>query len=1058
VHLLDDWNYLIVTAANEGQAEHYRRQIQERVELGCILGFAHILVIPDPGGRRIGSGGSTVLCLAEVLRREGGAVPIGTCTSQAAESILSGLRILIIHSGGDSRRLPGYSACGKLFVPLPLPLDASLQPTLFDEQVSIYRRLPRLAGDAGQVVIVSGDVLTLFDPSDLPPVCSGLTGFAALAAPEEAAQHGVFCAGQDGRVRRFLQKPTVEEQRHRDALDGDGHALLDTGIFSFDAAFAARLLGIWARWQGGVRGQSGDAVQRLLTSGGMNFYREICCATGSETTFREYLAAVRGAGSRCDEKDLQRIFESVSSTQAWVIPLAQCDFLHFGTSSQLVESGRALSHAGRQQETGDSVFAVNCSFHAQGGLHGHDCWAEGCRVGAAVEMRGRNLLVGADILHPLVLSRAECVHLVPVVSHDGDREWCVCCYHIDDTFKLEHTGSPVYCGMPLQQWLEHAEARPNDIWPEVTSEYARDLWSARLFPAVTIPSAFSEVLWMLKPRTGTQQQKANWRNARRYSFADILAAADLVSFMAQRADILRDRLLTHLPLLTEPSSSFSAADLSRLLVGHSDWPTVMARILEHAHRHAFSAGDRPGANGFAVARVLHSAGTALDTLAKREEGPVPAPGELVAVLRPAVRDWLEGLGARIDPCETCPNLGAGLRSAAMRVVGMAIIGSGALPVGPPRNSLRPDEIVWGRAPVRLDLGGGWSDTPPYSLENGGCVLNAAVNLNGQPPIQAYARIVPDARIRIRSIDLGDGVEISSFSELDDFRDPSSNFGLAKAAFVMAGFTPRAFGLEASADFRQMLNAFGGGIELTTFAAVPKGSGLGTSSIMGAVIMAVIQRVLGNLPTRAELFHSVLRLEQALSTGGGWQDQIGGVVEGVKKITAAPGLIPQADIHQIPPDVLDPKTNAGQTLLYYTGITRLAKNILQKVVGRYLDRERAGIRILGQIRGIPNACADAMSRKDYRRFGELVDASWRLNQQLDPGSTNAEIERLLAAIRPHLLGAKLLGAGGGGFLLLVCKSPSHATAVREMLTSQPPNNRARFFDYSISMEGLVVTVS
>jgi hypothetical protein len=61
---------------------------------------------------------------------------------------------------------------------------------------------------------------------------------------------------------------------------------------------------------------------------------------------------------------------------------------------------------------------------------------------------------------------------------------------------------------------------------------------------------------------------------------------------------------------------------------------------------------------------------------------------------------------------------------------------------PFRNVLR-DQIVWARSPVRLDLAGGWSDTPPYCIMNGGRVMNLAVELNGQPPIQVY--ITPSER-------------------------------------------------------------------------------------------------------------------------------------------------------------------------------------------------------------------------------------------------------------------------------------------------------------------------
>jgi fucokinase len=82
---------------------------------------------------------------------------------------------------------------------------------------------------------------------------------------------------------------------------------------------------------------------------------------------------------------------------------------------------------------------------------------------------------------------------------------------------------------------------------------------------------------------------------------------------------------------------------------------------------------------------------------------------------------------------------------------------------------------------------------------------------------------------------------------------------------------------------------------------------------------------------------------------------------------------------------------------------------------------------------------------------------RLNKQLDPNSSNKEIEALFARVQPHIYGGKLLGAGGGGFMLMVCKSPAEAATVRKMLDTEPPNDRARFFDFRVSTEGLVVTV-
>jgi fucokinase len=256
---------------------------------------------------------------------------------------------------------------------------------------------------------------------------------------------------------------------------------------------------------------------------------------------------------------------------------------------------------------------------------------------------------------------------------------------------------------------------------------------------------------------------------------------------------------------------------------------------------------------------------------------------------------------------------------------------------------------------------------------------------------------------------------------------------------------------------EMLRFFGGGIELTTLAAIPSGSGLGTSSIMGAVLMSIIGRVVGRPLAPRELFHAVLKLEQEMTTGGGWQDQIGGAVEGVKMISAEKGLVPDPRIHFVPADVLDPASNGGRTLLYYTGLRRLAKNILHEVVGRYLDRDRGAMETLRRLHAFPPLMAEAMAMRDMDRFGALIDVAWRLNVDLDPDHTTPVIEELRGQIEPHVLGAKLLGAGGGGFLLMVCKSPEDAAAVKRMLEKKPPNDNARFFDYSISREGLVVTV-
>ena len=102
-------------------------------------------------------------------------------------------------------------------------------------------------------------------------------------------------------------------------------------------------------------------------------------------------------------------------------------------------------------------------------------------------------------------------------------------------------------------------------------------------------------------------------------------------------------------------------------------------------------------------------------------------------------------------------------------------------------SVYDDQIVWGRSPVRIDIAGGWTDTPPYCLMEGGSVINLAIELNGQPPLQAYARSSKDYRIVLRSIDLGAVEVVETNDQLTDFMHVGSPFSIPKAALFLAGF-------------------------------------------------------------------------------------------------------------------------------------------------------------------------------------------------------------------------------------------------------------------------------
>ena len=1052
------WDYLIVTASNEAQAKAYEAQLALRRELGLLTDVRAAIVVADPAGQRVGSGGSTLCCLTEILARE--------LTAQARkggprvwEEALRQLRILIIHAGGDSRRLPAYGPCGKIFIPVPGENDSAVCLSLFDRQLPVYLALPEPEPNEGQIVIASGDVLLRFDPADVRFTRSGITGLACHAQPEQASRHGVFCQDPNGEVRIYLQKPSIAEQKRRGAVTAYGQSCLDIGVMHFDAATAARLLHLFgvrtdAKGRLTLAGRRGKAVMER----GLDFYREICCALGSQADLATYRQSARESGSTWSDAMLGELFKTLSAVPFNVQLLKHCDFLDFGSSRAILSSGTRLLQEDRGVSLLQTYLDINNEITDNGAVHGTAGWVEGCRVRSPLTLGGNNIVVGADLVEPVTLEAGACLDVIEGRNHQGQRVWFVRCYGIDDAFKEVAGHSAVFCGKDVLAWLDDMGVGPEAVWDAEVAPHQRTLWEARLFPATEHELAYRDWLWLFDPAGASERERAMWHTADRYSFKQILALADHQEFYQRRRRIWAKHIRNSLRRMFRPGSGFSACELAFLMRADGDVDVWLSDILDEAYRYSES-GDPGGVTALAFPRIMHTLGTALQRLDARAGlslAKTLAPWQKGATRRQ--RDWLQSLGLAPQRGTTVAQWAQRAQAAAFESLEQTIVASGGAESDRPHSVLRSDEIVWARAPARLDMGGGWTDTPPYSLEWGGCVINAAVDLNGQSPIQAYVRVIDEPVIRIGSIDLGVRIEIRQFDELLDYRQATSSFALAKAALVLAGLAPRGPGARRRQTLRQVLKAFGGGIELTTLAAIPKGSGLGTSSIMGAVIVAALARVVGRDLSQRELFHQVLRLEQALTTGGGWQDQIGGVVEGVKLIVAEAGMVPDAHIHYVPQDILDPQLNGEQTLLYYTGITRLAKNILQQVVGRYLSRDRATVATIRHIGQTAREVMDSFIRKDITKLGRLVDTAWHLNKRLDPNSSNEEIEALLARLQPYLYGAKLLGAGGGGFLLMVCKSPADAGTVRRLLEAEPPNERARFFDYSISDQGLVVTVS
>ena len=372
----------------------------------------------------------------------------------------------------------------------------------------------------------------------------------------------------------------------------------------------------------------------------------------------------------------------------------------------------------------------------------------------------------------------------------------------------------------------------------------------------------------------------------------------------------------------------------------------------------------------------------------------------------------------------------------------------------PRKQISDDQIVWGRSPVRIDIAGGWTDTPPYCLMEGGNVINLAIELNGQPPLQTYVRPSREPRIVLRSIDLGAMEVVETYEQLTDFMHVGSPFSIPKAALVLAGFDK---GL-GHPNLQSQLESFGCGIELTLLSAIPAGSGLGTSSILAATVLGALNDFCGLGWDKNEIGHRTLMLEQMLTTGGGWQDQFGGVLGGVKLLQTGRGFDQSPRVRWLPNDLwLQPEYRPCH-LLYYTGITRTAKQILAEIVRRMFLNHGGELALLREMKEHTMEMYEAIQENDFQRMGLLMRRTWQQNQQLDSGTNPPAVKALTDLVDDLCLSYKLPGAGGGGYLYMIAKDSEAAARIKQILNTHRPNKNARFVEMTLSTSGLQISRS
>lgn len=937
---------------------------------------ARAFAVFDPPATQLGSGGGTAHALHAAWRHSG---------ADSFAAWLAGRRRILIHGGGESRRLPAYAPAGKLFLPMPAlrwargqRLGQSLlelnEPFLHDTLAS--------GGPGARLLIASGDVLLRTD-APLPAMPDADVVILGMwTSPEEAQRYGVLFVDphQPERLVTFLQKPTPDEIRGR----------------SRELAFLIDV-GAWLL--------SERAVACLMAKCGWDPQRQQFAGGDTPDSYDLYGQWALSLGEQPADAD-----PDIAALSVAVVPVPEGQFYHFGSTAHLIDAAYQLQNVVRDQTSLGAVpslaqprqFIQDADFGAPVRLEqNHSLWVENSTVPASWTLASRHVLSGVPANDwRLALPAGACLDFVPL----AEGRWGVRCYGYDDSFR-----GPI--GDAATQWHE----RPAGEWfrrrgitvEEAGIDPATDLQQAPLFPELTRAELTEQfIAWLIAEEPADDQRlRGAWLTAPRRSARELAQQANIPRLYAQRLQ-LRQQALPKM-IAHGGKSVFYKLDLA-----------------DAAHVYAESDAPLPSESGGGddVMQGVHHRMFRAEVRRLRDDA-----------------DWQQD------------------EARSFELLADAIVDRYRQQPVLPEFRLADDQIVWGRSPVRIDLAGGWTDTPPYCLEQGGSVVNLAVELNGQAPIQAFARRCDEPTITIRSIDLGLSETLVDYDQVGGYRGIGSGFAVAKAALALCGFHPMFNGGRFPALAAQ-LDDFGGGVDLSMLSAIPKGSGMGASSILAATVLGALSDLCGHGWDAQAIAARVSAIEQMLGSGGGWQDQFGGLLPGAKLVESQPGLRQPTVVRHLPTAFFDSPEYQSRALLYYTGITRVAHNVLREIVRGLFLNERSRLDTIAAIGRNSRDCFDAIQREDLDGYVASIDRSWRLNQQLDSGTNPPEVAALVDRVTPHASALKLAGAGGGGFLYVLCRDAAAARALRIELESDPPNPRARFFDMSVSTNGLRVTRS
>ncbi|XP_059402510.1 L-fucose kinase-like isoform X2 [Carassius carassius] len=1066
------WTVIVLTCQHKDSVYAFQRELDGRQKRGVLPADALLLTVPDPHAR-LGSGGATLnalLMAAEHLSARAG-------YSVVNADVLDEAHVLILHTGRD---FP-WDACSRAFCWVPVQRSDDVEGAVCCLDLLLDCLSTKICAGSPPGVWVCGTDMILNIPTRQLISWDRFSGVRVVALPGDisfAVNHGIYLTDAESRVCNIIYKGSKEKISC--AALPDGKVPLVSGPVFFSRTVAEKLL------QTHVLSPLDGCTYLGMDSGApplevkshttvlflrpvspshfscsflqISLFLDILMCLCSDLTEQEFINGERtgctspsgpqGAVVRSGRAVLWRTLRGPSISMLYV---------QDGRYDYLTQSGREhiirltetrtqtiiLSHIQDVKSVAEGSRVINSVLEAEvcvstGAVVQH------CHLQGPVQVHSGCLLSGLDLTSSSCMQRLPLSSDIIIQGHRvmlGELKLTVyTAFGAHDN--LEANTDDVNASFLNQKWSDfysRTGIQPQYLWGAERTESCC-LLDARLFPVFMPrlgPVGLEGACWLLGGAGGLD----SWREAWRLSLRDILVLMDQQTELRWREDLFFnvgrrravDALQGHTDLSLLPF--FRAAALA----GQQE---ELLQVLDSVA--AGSSGDLGVA-----ARCLACIADVLGCLAGEGKGglrsgpaanPSWAPafklledGNLTAGVQELAnqrKHWLSRPDLLVRAARHYE--GAGqilLRKAVMSAREFVFIGQGEMP---PLGEWQEVEC-----PARLDLSGGWSDTPPIAFENGGLVINVAIRMDGKRPIGARVRRVPEPHLLLVSTSGEPACSISTktlceeLTDLEDYCQPHAPGALLKAVCVCSELVCVSSPVSLK---EQLLKHWGGGLEIHSWSSLPHGSGLGTSSILAGAALAAVYRCTGRSFSTISLIHDVLYLEQILTTGGGWQDQVGGLFGGVKVARSAAQLPLRVEVEQLAltPDFLSALQQ--HLLLVYTGKTRLARNLLQDVVRSWYARLPSIVQNTEQLVTNAEECAEACRDGSLVRLGECMNTYWQQKKLMAPGCEPTAVRSMMNTLQPLSLGQSLAGAGGGGFLFLLTREPQQKEAVREILTN------------------------